>query len=202
MPLARWQAVAAYQAGMRGLVLPRESVEQLTSNEWPVEEGEAATSEEVRQQWEVAKRHLLFKAVDSLDELAAFLIPGFMTPAGGRAGGKRKQKAGSGGSSSSSRRRGGAAAVVSASVPQSDDDDHDFLGPVVVLRIPMPEMGYAATVEACLVKGLENPVGVGVVVVWGRGRPARQLMDAATLPEAWLPLTGGVLCCLAVCCRR
>lgn len=103
---------------------------QLTSAAWPDEGDGSKPSEDVVRRWEEAKAKLLFKAVDTVEQLAVFYFPALA--------GKRRKRL----------RRGADAAAKGEDV-----------GPTSVVRVPLWELNETGVVEACLVRGLEQPVG-------------------------------------------
>lgn len=91
------QAVAAFQDGCKGFILPLASLPQLLDDTWPVTPEEPVVAQEVRDLWPQARAQLLFKPVSSVVELVAFYFPGLAakarsgTAAGGRQRGRKRQ---------------------------------------------------------------------------------------------------------------
>lgn len=128
------QAIAAFESGCTGLLVPRESLGQLTSAAWPDEGDGSKPSEDVVRRWEEAKGRLLIKAVDTVEQLAVFYFPALAGK------GRKRPRRGSGG-------------AADAAVKGED------VGPTSVVRVPLWELNETGVVEACLVPGLEQPVG-------------------------------------------
>lgn len=143
------QAMAAYEQGASGLVLPRASLQDVVSPHWPAEDDAPSAGDWRR--WEQAKAALLFKPVSSLQELAAFLYPNLP-----RAPTRSSQR------TASRRRQGGS----------STDSMGEEVGPASVVRVPLWGLERAGTVEACLVRGAVEPVRT---CVRGRQRAGSRL---------------------------
>lgn len=134
--------MAAFQAGLKGLILPKQNLSEL-QGDWP--DG-SAPSEQLKGEWEEARLKLVFKGVGTVEELLAFLFPSLA-------------------------QRLARPAVTTMSTTSTIFDGvggaaaEDAVGPVVSMGVPLYGQsdsigadGMLARVKACLVSGAGEPV--------------------------------------------
>jgi hypothetical protein len=130
------QAVAAYRTGNTGVILPIANLDDVRSDEWPVD---SVVSEDVRRMWPVARRNLLFKGVETLEETIAFVFPSLASSLQGPA----------------RRARGRPAGVKRARV--ASRGPREEVGPATFVTTPVPgidgKQRVLARAEACFVRG-------------------------------------------------
>lgn len=141
------QAVAAWKAGFKGLILPKANLSHL-SGDWP----DSSPSDEQRQHWAEARQQLVFKGVDTVEELLGFLFPSLTQKLEvEKVAAPQPRQALPG---------GGANREQSAAEPQDGEAD---VGPVTWTGVPMtgktlgPD-GVLTKVEVCVVRGAGQPV--------------------------------------------
>lgn len=118
------QAVGAWKAGLKGMIVPRSNLDDLKGDDWP---GGESPSETLRQQWAEAREQLVFRGVDTVEELLAFFFPSLaplLTASG-----------------SSVRRSARCAPEV---------------GPIASVGLPVPDKAWPglAYAEACVLRGV------------------------------------------------
>lgn len=118
-------------------MLPKVNLMDVRSDEWPADSNE---SEEVRRLWPLARRRLLFKGVETLEETLAFFFPSLASSLQGPA----------------RRARGRPASVKRAAVAGGGE-----VGPATFVTTPLPGLNGGRSrlvrAEACFVRGPRGP---------------------------------------------